>query len=209
MPQHFKNYYIHYSFLLFYGGIFFAITQFEEPFDFIHHTMSQLGKPSRNPDFWWAYMVVASISGLALVPFYLNIAKLKNGDLWTDRMITAITYLGVFSGFALLATALVHADYRMPHKICGGIYFFSNALIVLIVCALIPRHPRIHKWTLALAIPCFVLNGMFLYSSGKMAWAEWLTVLFSYLLALYFTWLILRAKKSESPGKAHSRLPLN
>lgn len=194
MTKHLKNYYLFYSFLLFYGLIAVSITQFEEPFDFIRHTMSQLGKPSRNPDFWWLYMIAGVVAGLLLLPFYKSLIVFKNGDPYTDKLLRALIYLGYFSGIALVATATVHADMRLAHKICGGAYFFSLALIVVLASILTYRHPRISNWAFVLLLPSFVLNAMFLYSSGKMAWAEWVTVLLSFLIACYFAFLVLKIR---------------
>jgi hypothetical membrane protein len=176
-------------FLLFVGLAFAA---FPHPFSLVHTNISRLGRPSMNPDGYLWLLVALLATNVPLFVFYATLPRWRQGIPAFDRLVQLVTVLNYVNGAALLGLAVWNADHRLPHRIFGGIYFSGSAVVMLLACWLIVRHPKMDKGILPLCLASAALGVYFLVSSGTASWAEWASVGLSYGVAI---WLGVNAKR--------------
>lgn len=185
--------------LLFVGFVGLAFAAYPHPFSLINTNISRLGRPSMNPDGHGWLFIALFATNVPLFLFYATLGRWKQGQPAFDRVIDLVTALNYLNGSALLMLAIYHADHFMPHRIFGSIYFGGSAIVMLLACWLIPRHPLMDK---ALAIPCFASAAFsiaFLASGGRASWTEWTTVGLSYVVAVWLGWNANRLKHGGRP----------
>ena len=176
-------------FILFVGLAFAA---YPHPFSLIHTNISRLGRPSMNPEGHQWLLVALFATNVPLFAFYATLPRWKQGIPAFDRLVQLVTVMNYVNGSALLALAVWNADHRLPHRIFGGIYFGGSALVMLVACWLILRHPKMDKGIMPMCMASAALSVYFLVSSGTASWAEWATVGLSYGVAI---WLGINAKR--------------
>jgi hypothetical membrane protein len=180
------------AFLLFVVFVGLAFAAYPHPFSLIDTNISRLGRPSMNPDGHLWLMVGLFATQAPLFIFYATLGRWKLGQETFDRLVDVVQVLSYVSGTALLMLAIFDADQRLPHRIFGGIYFLGDALLMLVACFLIPRHPHMDNGMIPVCLASAVLDIVFLASQGRASWAEWATVVCSYTVAI---WLGMNAKR--------------
>ena len=184
--------------VLFFGLVGLAFVCFPHPFSLIDTNISRLGRPSMNPDGHHWLLIALFATNVPLFAFYATLRRWALGEPTFDRVLRVVTLLSYVNGVALLLLAIFNADLRIPHRVFGGMHFIGSAIAMLLACWLVQRHPKMDK---ALVLPCLgsaVCGLIFLASSGKASWAEWTSVVLSYVVAI---WLGMNAKRLED-GRA-------
>lgn len=169
--------------LLFFGLISVSLYLYDKSFSFVDTNISRLGRPSMNPVGHWFMLIAVMSSNFVMMFYYRTLRVWMTDDAALNRAVRVLIALCYVSCVALMALSIWNSDHKMAHRLSGGVYFFSDLMMMLVGIFVIYRHPLIFKWLIPFCALSAVLDGYFLYSSGQASWAEWLTVALSFFIA--------------------------
>lgn len=169
--------------ILFFGLIAVSLYLYDKSFSFLDTNISRLGRPSMNPVGHWFMLAAVMSSNFVMMAYYRTLKVWMNDDATLNRAVRLLIGLCYLSCIALMLLSIWNSDHRIPHRIAGGVYFFTDMLMMLLGVFIIHRHKLMFKWLIPFCLASAVFDGYFLYSSGQASWSEWLTVSLSFFIA--------------------------
>ena len=188
---------IFFNFIVFYTIVFFSWLSYEHDFSLIYTNMSRLGRPSYNADWYWLYTTASILAAGLLIPYYWAFRKFRTQDRLLNLAVLLLMGLGFTSIVGLVGLAIFNADHYLGHKIFGGIYFFSDILIMALTVFIVLKHPKLDKGIIIVAVASLIFNMMFLESNGKLSWSEWSTVFLSWITACWLSINYIRIQAAQ------------
>ena len=170
---------------IFYSFATIAFLLYDHEFSFINTNISRLGRPSYS--LFGGYLMSAGfvITGSILIPFYNALRVFKNEDVFLNKVIDWVRYLGVLSCIGMIFLGIVNGDYHLAHKVIGVVYFSSDIALMLAGCVIVYRHPKISSVLVIFCIASAFFDAWFLFSNGKLSWTEWCTVSLSFFIGAW------------------------
>lgn len=175
-----------------YSFLFLAWTQYEYDFSLISNNISRLGRPSMNPDGFVYSFIGTSGSAILMLGYYHTLFIWKTEDQKLNKAISILTILGYIACALLVGIAIFHSDYKLTHKILGGMYFGMDIILMLLGMYVATRHPKIDTFIIYFCILSALLDILYLQSDAKWSWAEWGSVAMSFVVG---GWLAINSRR--------------
>jgi hypothetical membrane protein len=178
----------------------FTITSwalYPEPYGPITHYLSRLGNFDYSPLGAYFYNLGCILTGLALIPFFLNI------KIWyTERrpqvvLLVSGQLLGVLSGIALIMIGVFSEDQGAPHMTASSTFFLLNFFVLILINVALLFHTQFIKPIALYGIGITFLSlGLELSIGGPIT--EWFTVFGSLIFVALISMNSIRlCEKSE------------
>jgi hypothetical membrane protein len=174
--------------IVFFVLISISWAHYEKDFSFIHTNISRLGRPSMNPDGYGFMMAACIATNIFMLPYYASLGIWRTGEKHLDLPVLALKALCYLSVVALILLSVLHADLKIPHRISGGVYFISDALMMFLGAWIAWKHPKVFTWLVPFCLTAACMSLLFLYSAGKASWAEWTAVGLNFGIAIVMGW---------------------
>ena len=156
--------------------------------------LSDLGNPLANPSGAIFYRLGCTLSGLALVLFYLKLGIWNTGSKKTRVLLTVAQCTGVFAAVSLIITAIfplgtstgIHSLWSMMLYISLGFFLTFSATALM-------KNPAFKKTFGYYAFLTAVVNFVFGAILHEILWVEWISVgmFIAYVLMITYNSVVL------------------
>lgn len=118
---------------------------YPDPYGPVTHYLSRLGNFNYSPFGAHFYNWGCILTGIALIPFFIGLK-----DWWTESRVQKIImiagqFLGVASGFALMAIGVFSEDQGDPHMTASSTFFLILFFVLIIILIALFLNPVFNK----------------------------------------------------------------
>ena len=184
-----------------------AFLKYPGPYGPFTNWLSDLGNPLSSPAGAIFYRLGCTLSGIALVVFYVKLSIWNTGSRRTQVLLTIAQCAGVFSAISLVVTAIfplgtstaVHSLWSMMLYISLGFFLTFSATAFM-------KNPAFKKGFGYYAFVTAAVNFAFGAILHGTFWAEWISVgmFVAYVLMIAYNSLALARASRETAVPAHT-----
>jgi hypothetical protein len=184
-----------------------AFFKYPGPYGPFTNWLSDLGNPLSSPAGAIFYRLGCTLSGIALVVFYVKLSIWNTGSRRTQVLLTIAQCAGVFSAISLIVTAIfplgtstaVHSLWSMMLYISLGFFLTFSATALM-------RSPGFKKGFGYYAFLTAGINLAFGAILHEIFWAEWISVsmFIAYVLMIAYNSMVLARASRETAVPAHT-----
>jgi hypothetical protein len=156
--------------------------------------LSDLGNPLDNPSGAIFYRLGCTLSGLALVLFYLKLSIWNTGSKKTPVLLTVAQCTGVFSAVSLIITGVFPLGTSTEiHSLWSMMLYISLGFFLTFSATALMKNPAFKKGFGYYAFLTAAVNFAFGAILHEIFWAEWISVgmFIAYVLMIAYNSVIL------------------
>jgi hypothetical protein len=159
--------------------------------------LSDLGNPLENPSGTIFYRLGCTLSGLALVLFYLRLGIWNTGSKKTRVLLTIAQCMGVFSAVSLIITAIFPLGTSTEiHSLWSVVLYISLGFFLTFSATALMKNPAFKKGFGYYAFVTAAVNFIFGAILHEIFWAEWISV------GMFIVYILMIAHNSIALGRA-------
>jgi hypothetical protein len=154
-----------------------AFLKYPGPYGPLTNWLSDLGNPLDNPSGAVFYRLGCTLSGVALVLFYLKLGIWNTGGKRTRVLLTIAQCAGVFSAVSLIVTAIFPlGTYTEIHSLWSMMLYISLGFFLTFSATALMKNPAFKKGFGYYAFLTAGVNFAFGAILHEIFWAEWISV---------------------------------
>jgi hypothetical protein len=179
-----------------------AFLKYPAPYGPLTNWLSDLGNPLGNPSGAIFYRLGCTLSGVALVLFYLRLGIWNTGNRRTRVLLTVAQCAGVFSAVSLIVTGVFPlGTFTEIHSLWSMMLYISLGFFLTFSATALMKNPTFNKGFGYYAFVTAGVNFAFGAILHEIFWAEWISVgmfIVYVLMIAYNSWVLVRTPRGTA-----------
>jgi hypothetical protein len=178
-----------------------AFLKYPAPYGPLTNWLSDLGNPLANPSGAIFYRLGCTLSGVALVLFYLRLGIWNTGNRRTRVLLTVAQCAGVFSAVSLIVTGIFPLGTSTEiHSLWSMMLYISLGFFLTFSATALMKNPAFRKGFGYYAFVTAGVNFAFGAILHEIFWAEWISV------GMFMVYVLIISYNSIALARASRRI---